>query len=113
MEGFNYEIKIENLPFKIEDSLKIKNTELPSPKVDNFEISFEDYLINKELLNWLNVSSNNNKVFNDVYAKVLTKPYPYKSKKKRLVKKWWDKHSKMEIFHNVELDFSAYNLKEK
>ena len=98
-----FEIKIENSPLKIENNnIKLKNSLREN---SDFEISFEDYFANKELWNWLNVSSSDN-VFDEVHVKVLTKPYPYKSKKKRQIKKWWDKHSKMEVFHNVQLDFS-------
>lgn len=109
MEGFNYEIKFENSPFEIgnnSNTLKVKSMELPpTPKVADFNISFEDNSIQKMLWEWLNkVSIDNDNIIDEVNAKVLTKPYPYKSKKKRLVKKWWNKHSEIRVYKNVKLE---------
>jgi len=39
----------------------------------------------------------------DITLRQLTKKYPYKSKKKRLVKKWWKKHSKLIMYKNCKL----------
>ena len=112
MKGFNYEIKIENSPLNIGidlDGLEIKQS---TPKVACFNISFEDYSTNKALHDWVNsiLEINENTVFDTLECRVLvlTKPYPYKSKKKRLVKKWFDKHSevknvKLEIKNGVEI----------
>ena len=50
---------------------------------------------------------NENTVFDTLKCRVLTKPYPYKSKKKRLVKKWWDKHSEIRVYKNVKLEMKS------
>lgn len=111
MKEFDYEIKIENSPLNIGtdlNALKIKGMKLLStPKVNNFSISFEDDSTNKMLHDWLKsiLEKNENSVFDTVECRVLTKPYPYKSKKKRLVKKWWDKHSEIRVYENVKLNF--------
>ena len=53
MEGFNYEIKIENSPFEIE----MKNMKLPSTsKVADFNISFKDDSICRMLSDCVNQS---------------------------------------------------------
>lgn len=111
MEGFDYEIKIENSPLNIGtdlNGLNIKNMKLQStPKVNDFSISFKDDSTNQALYNWVKSISkiNENTVFDTVECRVLTKHYPYKSKKKRLVKKWWNKHSEIRVYKNVELNF--------
>ena len=108
MEGFDYKIKIENSPFEIEKSIKTKSMKLSSiPKVADFNISFKDDSTCQELFDLMNNSLiEKDTIFDEIRLRVLTKPYPYKSKKKRLVKKWVDKHSEMKVFHNVQLDFS-------
>ena len=107
MDEFNYEIKIENSPFEIEKSIKVKSMKLPStPKVADFNISFEDDSTCKELFDLMNNSLiEKDTIFNEVRLRMLTKPYPYKSKKKRLVKKWWDKYSEIKVYKNVKLNF--------
>lgn len=111
MKEFNYEIKIENSPLNIGinlDGLEIKSMKLQStPKVADFNISFKDDSTNKALYDWVKSISeiNENTVFDTLKCRVLTKPYPYKSKKKRVVKKWWDKHSEIKVYENVKLDF--------
>lgn len=107
MEGFNYKIKIENSPFEIEKSIKTKSMKLPStPKVANFNISFKDDSTCQELFDLMNNSLiEKDTIFDEVKLRVLTKPYPYKSKKKRLVKKWCNKHSEIRVFKNVKLNF--------
>lgn len=114
MKEFNYEIKIENSPLNVGidlNSLNIKSMELPStPKVNDFNISFKDNSINNMLYDWMKSISediNENTVFDELKCKVLTKSYPYKSKKKRLVKKWWDKHSEIKVYKNVKLNFGV------
>ena len=108
MNGFNYEIKIENSPFEIEKSIKVKSMELPStPKVADFNISFKDDSTCQELFDLMNNSLiEKDTIFDEVKLMVLTKPYPYKSKKKRLIKKWWNKHSEIRIYKNVKLEQS-------
>lgn len=103
MEGFNYKIKIENSPFEIETSINMK---LPStPKVADFNISFKDDSTCQELFDLMNNSLiEKDTIFDEVRLRVLTKPYPYKSKKKRLIKKWWDKHSEIRVYENVKLE---------
>lgn len=111
MKEFDYEIKIENSPLNIGtdlNGLKIKSMKLLStPKVNDFSISFENDSTNNMLYDWMKSISeiNENTVFDTVEGRVLTKPYPYKSKKKRLVKKWWDKHSEIRVYENVKLNF--------
>ena len=110
MKEFNYEIKIENSPLNIEMDFNdiIKNMKLQStPKVNDFSISFKDDSTNQALYDWVKSISeiNENTVFNTVECRVLTKPYPYKSKKKRLVKKWWNKHSELRVYKNMKFDF--------
>ena len=113
MNGFNYDIKIENSPLNIGtdlNGLNIKNMKLQStPKVNDFNISFKDDSTNQALYDWVKSISkiNENTVFDTVECRVLTKPYPYKSKKKRLVKKWWDKHSEIRVYKNVKFDFEV------
>lgn len=90
MKELNYEIKIENSPLNIGinlDGLEIKSMELQStPKVNNFNISFKDDSINQAFYDWVESISeiNENTVFDTLECRVLTKPYPYKSKKKDL-----------------------------
>ena len=109
MEGFNYEIKIENSPFEIEKSVKTKSMKLSStPKVADFNISFKDDSTCQELFDLMNNSLiEKDTIFDEVKLRVLTKPYPYKSKKKRLVKKWWSKHSEIRVYKNVKFDFEG------
>ena len=110
MEGFDYEIKIENSPLNVGinlNGLKVKSMKLPStPKVNDFNVSFKDDSTNNMLYDWMKSISediNKNTVFDTLKCRVLTKPYPYKSKKKRLVKKWWDKHSEIRVYKNVKI----------
>ena len=111
MKEFNYEIKIENSPLKVEtdlNNLNIKSIKsLPTPKVNNLNLSFKDDSTNKMLYDWVKSISeiNENTVFDTLKCRVLMKPYPYKSKKKRFVKKWWDKHSEIRVYENVKFDF--------
>ena len=111
MEGFDYEIKIENSPLNIGtdlNGLNIKNMKLQStPKVNDFNISFKDDSANRAFYDWVKSISeiNENTVFDTVESRVLIKPYPYKSKKKRLVKKWWNKHSEIRVYKNMKFDF--------
>ena len=57
MEGFDYEIKIENSPLNIGtdlNGLNIKNMKLQStPKVNDFNISFKDDSTNQALCDWV------------------------------------------------------------
>jgi hypothetical protein len=113
MKEFDYEIKIENSPLNVGinlNGLKVKSMELPStPKVNDFNVSFKDDSTNNMLYNWMKSISediNENTVFDTLKCRVLMKPYPYKSKKKRLVKKWWDKHSEIRVYKNVKLESS-------
>ena len=59
MNGFNYEIKIENSPLNIGtdlNGLNIKNMKLQStPKVNDFTISFKDDSTNQALCDWIKV----------------------------------------------------------
>ena len=112
MEGFDYEIKIENSPLNVGinlNGLKVKSMKLPpTPKVNNFNLSFKDDSTNQAFYNWMKSISediNENTIFDTLKYRVLTKPYPYKSKKKRLIKKWWDKHSEIKVYKNVKLNF--------
>ena len=112
MEGFDYEIKIENSPLNIGinlNGLKVKSMKPPStPKVNNFNLSFKDDSTNQAIYDWMKSileDINENTVFDKLKYRVLTKPYPYKSKKKRLIKKWWDKHSEIRVYKNVKLNF--------
>lgn len=112
MKEFNYEIKIENSPLNVGidlNSLNIKSMKVPStPKIADFNISFKDDSTYQMLYDWMKSISediNENTVFDTLKCQVLIKPYPYKSKKKRLVKKWWDKHSEIRVYKNVTFDF--------
>lgn len=111
MKEFNYEIKINNSPLNIGtdlNGLNIKSMKmLSTPKVNNLNLSFKDDSTNKRLYDWVEFISeiNENTVFDTLECRVLTKPYPYKSKKKRFVKKWWDKHSEIRVYENVKFDF--------
>lgn len=68
--------------------LTIKESDLDKSVVDNF-------------MKWVNVIRNQNNICDKVVINKLTKPYPYKSKKKRLVKKWWKNHSELIKLNNV------------
>lgn len=104
MEGFDYKIKIENSPFEIEKSINMKLSS--TPKVADFNISFKDDSTCQELFDLMNNSLiEKDTFFDEVRLRVITKLYPYKSKKKRLVKKWVDKHSEMKVYKNVKLNF--------
>ena len=114
MKEFDYEIKIENSPLNVGinlNGLKVKSMELPStPKVNDFNVSFKDDSTNNMLYDWMKSISediNENTIFDTLKCRVLTKPYPYKSKKKRLVKKWWDKHSEIRVYENVKLEMKS------
>lgn len=68
--------------------LTIKESDLDKSVVDNF-------------MKWVNIIRNQNDICDKVVINKLTKPYPYKSKKKRLVKKWWKNHSEFIELNNV------------
>lgn len=68
--------------------LTIKESDLDKSVVDDF-------------MKWVNVIRNQNNICDKVVINKLTKPYPYKSKKKRLVKKWWKNHSELIKLNNV------------
>ena len=106
MEGLNYEIKMEILPFenfKVED---IERIQVSTSKVVDFNISLKDDSIDRMFFDWVNQSLiEKDTVLDEVHVRTLTKPYPYKSKKKRLIKKWWDKHSEIKVYKNVKFDF--------
>ena len=114
MDGFNYEIKIENSPFEIGNNSNILkvNMELPpTPKVADFNISFKDTSFYGMMKEWMDrISIDSDTVFDEVKVRMLTKRYPYKSKKKRLVKKWWNKHSEIRVYKNVKLEPSFGEL---
>ena len=48
---------------------------------------------------------------NKIVFRKLTKPYPYKSKKKRIINKWWKNHSELITLNNVEFDIGERNKK--
>jgi len=78
MEVFDYEIKIENSPLNIGTDLngfKNKSTELSStPKVNGFNVSFEDNPTNETFYNWMKSISeiNENTVFDTLECRVFT-----------------------------------------
>lgn len=110
----NYELKIENSPINIGTGLKdlkVKSMKLSIQKTNDFNISFKHSSTSKMLYDWIKLVSENmnkNTIFDTLELRVLTKPYPYKSKKKRLVKKWWDKYSEIRIYRNVKLKSIDY-----
>ena len=78
MEGFDYEIKIENSPLNVGINLngfKVKSMELPpTPKVNDFNVSFKDDSINNMLYDWMKSISediNENTVFDLKQVKIL------------------------------------------
>jgi hypothetical protein len=82
----------------------------PTPKINDFNVSSKDDSTNNMLYDWMKSTSediNENSVFDTLKCHVLSKPYPYKSKKKRLVKKWWDKNSEIRVYKNVTFDFGV------
>ena len=79
--------KYHNLNFK-EFELAIKDSD--KSFVDNF-------------MEWVNIIRNQNNVYDKVMIKKLTKRYPYKSKRKRLIKKWWKHHSELIELNNVTI----------
>ena len=70
--------------------LTIKESDLNKSVVDNF-------------MKWGNIIRNQNNVYDKVMIRKLTKRYPYKSKRKRLVKKWLKNHSELIELNNVTL----------
>ena len=70
--------------------LTIKESDLDKSVVDNF-------------MKWVNIIRNQNNVYDKVMIRKLTKRYPYKSKRKRLIKKWWKNHSELIELNNVTL----------
>ena len=73
-----------------EFELTIKDSDLDKSFVDNF-------------MKWVNIIRNQNDVYDKVMIKKLTKRYPYKSKRKRLIKKWWKHHSELIELNNVTI----------
>lgn len=65
----------------------------------------DENLIGNFIKEWTdNVSNKNTKrYFNTIIVKQLIKPYPYKSKKKRHIKKWFDKHCKIVTYKDCEI----------
>ena len=69
------------------------------------EMNFEDKGVYDTFSKWMNCINNQsqNNHFDKVTLIKLDKPYPYKSKKKRCVRKWWKNHSHQVELHDVEL----------
>lgn len=114
----NFVIKFEDLNFKINpptfneflktevkckpiDIEKITKT-INSKKLEFTIKESTDKVTYENFIRWKNIiNEQNNGYCDSVIIRKLTKPYPYKSKRKRLVKKWWDYHSKLVTLNNV------------
>ena len=91
---------IQNKNFK----MTIKNEDIETSVTDSFMCWF--YAIQ---------SLNGNKIYQDcdkVIIRKLIRPYPYKSKKRRIIKKWWKNHSELIELHDVELNIDMENKNE-
>lgn len=113
----DWEIKINHFNNIINNGIKlnlepieIKNLNENFKSIQNKEFSLtikdEDTNITDNFMKWFyliqrkNSHNENNKI---VFRK-LTKPYPYKSKKKRIIKKWWKKYSEVVEINDVKLE---------
>ena len=90
--------------------LEIKNLnetfELTQNKEFSLTIKDEDTSITDHFMKWFYLIQGKDfhKENNKIVFRKLTKPYPYKSKKKRIIKKWWKKHSEIVEINNVKLE---------
>lgn len=87
--------KINHIIQRKEFKLEIKESDLHKDVIDNF--MWWVHIINNQNI------ENSNK-FDKVVIRKLTKLYPYKSKKKRIVKKWWKNHSELVELNDVAID---------
>ena len=103
----DFVIKFEDLNFKINPPIDIEKI---TKTIDSKKLEFTikestDTVIYENFMKWKNIiAEQNNNCFNDVVIRKFTKPYPYKSKRKRLVKKWWKNHSELIKLHNVKIE---------
>ena len=95
-EFLKTEIKCSQIDIeKINKTINFKEFELAIKDSDK---SFVD-----NFMEWVNIIRNQNNVYDKVMIKKLTKRYPYKSKRKRLIKKWWKHHSELIELNNVTI----------
>ena len=95
---FNSE-KIKKINHTIQSKefeLEIKESDLPKNVIDNF-------------MRWVNCINNQNSKYDSVVIRKLIKPYPYKSKKRRIVKKWWKNHSELIELNDVKINMEIKN----
>lgn len=109
MNNFKMEFDF-NLEIKMSDTLKIpesseiklnKPIQPPSQRISNLSFHDDENLIGNFIKEWYQIKTQ--KRFDTVTVKQLIKPYPYKSKKKRHVKKWFDKHYKIVTYKDCEI----------
>ena len=95
MNNFKMEFDF-NLEIKMSDALKIpesseiklnKPIQPPSQRISNLSFHDDENLIGNFIKEWYISNKNTKRYFDTVTVKQLIKPYPYKSKKKRHVKK--------------------------
>ena len=98
------EIKNLNENFK---SIQNKNFSMTIKDKDN------DINITNNFIKWFYMIQGKgfHKENNKIVFRKLTKPYPYKSKKKRIINKWWKNHSELITLNNVEFDIGERNEK--
>ena len=91
---------------KIPDSSEIKLNkpiQPPSQRISNLSFHDDENLVGNFIKEWDYISNKKKKRFDTVTVKQLIEPYPYKSKKKRHVKKWFDKHYKIVTYKDCEI----------
>lgn len=106
-----WDIKINPPTFNEFLKTEVKYSSIDIEKINKtinskeFELTIEKSNLDKSVMDnfmkWVNIIRNQNNICDKVVINKLTKPYPHKSKKKRLVKKWWKNHSELIELNNV------------
>lgn len=97
----------EFLKTELECSPKLIETTNKRISSKKFNLEIKDCIKDKDIYNnflkWKDIinTQNKNNCFDKVVIRKLNKSYPYKSKRKRHVMKWWKKHSELVELHNV------------
>lgn len=109
----NNKIKLNLNPIEI----KNLNENFKSIQNKNFSMTIKDkdndINITNHFMKWFYMVQGKgfHKENNKIVFRKLTKPYPYKSKKKRIINKWWKNHSELITLNNVEFDIGERNEK--
>ena len=99
----NDEIKLNLNPLEI----KNLNENFKSIQNKEFSLTIKDTSITDHFMKWFYLiqGKDSHKENNKIVFRKLTKPYPYKSKKKRIIKKWWKKHSELVELKDLQLEW--------